>query len=378
MGAATCIAQRMRPRPDTARPLLSLVAWWLACLFVAGGLGEGLAGEETVVVNGGTEEEAALLFDEFKDVNNVYGLVGTSAHVHYLGIQESSMACAFAAVEFYLHSGGSARMGSYVWHPTDFANAAWQVLTAAITHAHTFQHEHKHTARARARSRGHKHTPRHPQGLCFGHSGGHEAWDPKLQKGVVTGRLRERRWRRWSDGLNSRQRSTLLASAAARAAEVAQSHQDALAGSAGDRHVEDGADAVRGCNVLEWRLVGTYMFGPQERFILSSRSCSICGWKGCNVCPPRQICRGGKTLHDYDAFGGREEDVRPGDVVVRYDQNHAKLAWADVVLFPATGDFERFQMPAVKPEVQAWVAVAGESSENWEHVETLKLDTRYP
>lgn len=105
------------------------------------------------MVNGGTEEEAALLFDEFKDVNNVYGLVGTSAHVHYLGIQESSMACAFAAVEFYLHSGGSARMGSYVWHPTDFANAAWQVLTAAITHAHSFQHEHKHIARASARAR---------------------------------------------------------------------------------------------------------------------------------------------------------------------------------------------------------------------------------
>jgi hypothetical protein len=48
---------------------------------------------------------------------------------------------------------------------------------------------------------------------------------------------------------------------------------------------------VRHCNVLEWRLAGKYQFAHEERFIFSGRSCSICGWKGCNICPARQICR---------------------------------------------------------------------------------------
>jgi hypothetical protein len=135
----------------------------------------------------------------------------------------------------------------------------------------------------------------------------------------------------------------------------------------GEREVK-----VRQCNVLEWRLAGKYQCAPEERFIFSGRSCSICGWKGCNICPARQICRSG-------GVGGQEEslELRPGDIVVQYENKHVMQPWADVILFPATGDLDKFVFPSTKPQTQAWVAVAGESSFWWEHVETLKQDGMY-
>jgi len=64
-----------------------------------------------------TDQEASSLFDVFEDTNNAYGLVGSSDYVHYLGIHESPDACAFACVHYFLSSGGTVKMGSYVWHP---------------------------------------------------------------------------------------------------------------------------------------------------------------------------------------------------------------------------------------------------------------------
>ena len=55
---------------------------------VAHGLSRGKGG-----VNDGTEAEAAELFDIFEDNNNVYGLVGSSDSVHYLGISLSLCPC---------------------------------------------------------------------------------------------------------------------------------------------------------------------------------------------------------------------------------------------------------------------------------------------
>ena len=127
--------------------------------------------------NAGTELEAASLFDVFADTNNVYGLVGSSDYVHYLGRQESCDACAFACVHYFLSSGGTVKMGSYVWHPLDFPSLEWQ-------------------------------------GHCFGRSEAFDIWNPKIQKGVVSGRLRAARWRRWLQRLSPQQRSLLHASAA--------------------------------------------------------------------------------------------------------------------------------------------------------------------
>jgi hypothetical protein len=42
-----------------------------------------------------------------------------------------------------------------------------------------------------------------------------------------------------------------------------------------------------------------------------------------------------------------------GDILVNYDHNHLRRAWADVILFPATGDFPRFVFPHSRPESQA-------------------------
>jgi hypothetical protein len=135
---------------------------------------------------------------------------------------------------------------------------------------------------------------------------------------------------------------------------------------------------VRHCNVLEWRLAGKYQFAHEERFIFSGRSCSICGWKGCNICPARQICRLNRS-GGWVGGGGEEESVelRPGDIVVQYENKHVMQPWADVILFPATGDLGKFVFPSTKPETQAWVAIAGESSFWWEQVETLKEDGRF-
>jgi hypothetical protein len=251
-----------------------------------GGTTPGLVAAETRTgtTNNGTEEEAVELFDVFEDINNVYGMVGTSEHVHYLGFQESTAACAFAAVHFYLSSGGSVRMSSFVWHPLEFARKEWQ-------------------------------------GLCFGRSSRHASWDGKLEKGVTSARLRPRRWRRWLTRLNPQQQSLLDDAAAALAAESSDGEEE-RAGEEGwwedEQDVEDeqdlaAADAVtrnqanaallrrvpvrgggdggarRVCNVLEWRLVGEYMFGDKERYVFTARSCSICGWKGCNLCPMQQV-----------------------------------------------------------------------------------------
>ena len=90
--------------------------WW--CLVLAslegGGVtaaadgtsasGERRAGADAGVEagNAGTEEEDAAVFDMFADTNNVHGLVGTSDHVHYLGMQDTRDACAFPSVRFFL------------------------------------------------------------------------------------------------------------------------------------------------------------------------------------------------------------------------------------------------------------------------------------
>jgi hypothetical protein len=143
----------------------------------AGGEGAADAGAASEAGNAGTELEASSLFDVFADTNNVYGLVGSSDYVHYLGIQESGDACAFACVHYFLSSGGTVKMGSYVWHPLDFPSLEWQ-------------------------------------GHCFGRSEAFDIWNPKIQKGVVSGRVRAARWRRWLQRLSPQQRSLLHASAA--------------------------------------------------------------------------------------------------------------------------------------------------------------------
>jgi hypothetical protein len=123
----------------------------------------------------GTEEEAASLFDVFEDTNNVYGLVGSSDYVHYLGIQESRDACAFACVHYFLSSGGAVKMGSYVWHPRNFPSLEWR-------------------------------------GYCFGRSEAFDVWNPTIQKGAISGRVRPARWRRWLEQLSTQQRTLLQAS----------------------------------------------------------------------------------------------------------------------------------------------------------------------
>lgn len=295
---------------------------FLFALGLAGG--RGTLDEVEAPLNAGTEGEATVLYDVFENTNNVYGLVGSSKHVHYLGTQESHHACAFAAAHFFLSSGGSQQMSSYAWHPPDYASEQWR-------------------------------------GLCFGNSLIFANWSPTRQKGVMSGRLRPRRWRRWLSRLNQEQRALLASSKAARAAEkkenAAQSTSGDWEGEEGGEGKEGGGHALRGggagagergarqCNVLEWRLAGSYAFGDSERFIFSGRSCSICGWKGCNICPPRQICRGGVPVPAADADGGGagwESQLLRGDIVVNYENNHLKQQWADVVLFPATGDFFSF------------------------------------
>ena len=60
---------------------------FLFALGLAGG--RGTLDEVEAPLNAGTEGEATVLYDVFENTNNVYGLVGSSQHVHYLGTQES-------------------------------------------------------------------------------------------------------------------------------------------------------------------------------------------------------------------------------------------------------------------------------------------------
>ncbi len=39
---------------------------------------------------------------------------------------------------------------------------------------------------------------------------------------------------------------------------------------------------------------------------------------------------------------------------VFYSSEHVRQAWADVVIFPATGDFLKFILPDTRPESQTW------------------------
>jgi hypothetical protein len=66
--------------------------------------------------------------------------------------------------------------------------------------------------------------------------------------------------------------------------------------------------------------------------------------------------------------GGGVGGVRPGDIVVQYENKHVIRPLADVILFPATGDFDKFVFPSAHPETQARVVIAGGSSFWWEHV----------
>jgi len=110
------MAAMQRSRARLAAKFLSL-CFVVGSVAVHGAADVGMDGSrETAAapddLNRGTEEEASALFDEFDNTNNVYGMVGSSDDVHYLGIQESSAACAFACVHFFLSSGGSVTMVS--------------------------------------------------------------------------------------------------------------------------------------------------------------------------------------------------------------------------------------------------------------------------
>jgi len=136
--------------------------WW--CLVLAsqegGGVtaaadgtsapGERRAGADAGVEaeNAGTEEEAAALFDMFADANNVYGLVGTSDHVHYLGMQESRDACAFASVHFFLSRSRAVNcLAAFLHTPSPCTLPGF----AARAHA-TCAHVHNRIAYARTRT----------------------------------------------------------------------------------------------------------------------------------------------------------------------------------------------------------------------------------
>ena len=144
--------------------------WW--CLVLAslegGGVtaaadgtsasGERRAGADAGVEagNAGTEEEDAM----FADTNNVHGLVGTSDHVHYLGMQDTRDACAFPSVRFFLSRSRAA------------ANYLAAFLHTPLT---------MHPAGVRCtRTRAHVEW----RGLCFGRSDAFDLWNPKVQKGT--------------------------------------------------------------------------------------------------------------------------------------------------------------------------------------------------
>lgn len=115
--------------------------------------------------------------------------------------------------------------------------------------------------------------------------------------------------------------------------------------------------APKECTVLEWRLTGSFELGGENRTVLSGRSCSICGWVGCEVCAPERACPSGSR--------------------VRYLDDPHRAREADVVLVPATGDLENFKIPQRRDAGQAIVAIAGESSIWWTHVEGLREDKRF-
>ena len=148
--------------------------WW--CLVLAslegGGVtaaadgtsasGERRAGADAGVEagNAGTEEEDAAVFDMFADTNNVHGLVGTSDHVHYLGMQDTRDACAFPSVRFFLSR----------------SRAAANYLAAFLHTPLTMHPAGVHCTRTRAHVEW--------RGLCFGRSDAFDLWNPKVQKGT--------------------------------------------------------------------------------------------------------------------------------------------------------------------------------------------------
>jgi len=64
-------------------------------------------------------------------------------------------------------------------------------------------------------------------------------------------------------------------------------------------------------------------------------------------------------------------------IKVRYSGDHLDASWAHVIMFPATGDFSQFTLPQKREPHQEWIAIAGESSHWWPHVETLTDDKRF-
>jgi len=77
-----------------------------------------------------------------------------------------------------------------------------------------------------------------------------------------------------------------------------------------------------------------------------------------------QICRGGRPVDLWGGGGGAVgaasvSSPQPGDIEVSYSSEHVRQPWADVVIFPATGDFLKFILPESHPESQTWCGKRG-------------------
>ena len=155
------------------------------------------------------------------------------------------------------------------------------------------------------------------QGLCFGRSDG--VWAPDFQRSVVGGRIVRSRWRSYVQGLRE-----LNESSPERTEEETENEEGK--GKEEEEVVRDLGRSESGglrCNVLEWRLKqrftsssllprapspcllfihpasclpALYPSPPktslrldQDRFLKTGRSCSMCGWRGCKLCPAVQV-----------------------------------------------------------------------------------------
>jgi hypothetical protein len=114
-------------------------------------------------------------------------------------------------------------------------------------------------------------------------------------------------------------------------------------GRAEEAEEEEGGNAS--CSVLEWRLIGRFDQGGVAKSILTGRSCSICGWVGCEKCEREMEC-----------------PAWLGGGTVKYLDDPDRLDDADVVLVPATGDLGNFDIPKRIDlmDDQRIVAIAGE------------------
>mmetsp|Transcript_45560 Transcript_45560/g.143098 ORF Transcript_45560/g.143098 Transcript_45560/m.143098 type:complete len:530 (-) Transcript_45560:21-1610(-) len=264
----------------------------------------------------GTGGDGNQMYDKFDDMNNVFGLVGESASVYFLGRKTSVEECEEAALKHWQLSGRRSVIDSFTWHSARFYLPQWQ-------------------------------------GLCFGRSDG--VWAPDFQKNVVGGRIVRSRWRSYIQGLRG-----LNESSPERTEEESANEEETWKEE--EQIVRDLGRSENGglrCNVLEWRLKQRL---DQDRFLKTGRSCSMCGWRGCKLCPAVQICgneSGGETIE------------------VHYSDDHQRSSWADIIMFPANGEFPVLSFPPSKPASQAWVAIAGESSMWWPHVEDLREDKRF-